>query len=142
MRVVPRVLHYVAQLHSQELFLVTAAVLAFGAAMVSAMLGLSPALGAFLAGLVLSETECDHRVIAGSRAAARPVRHALFRFHRHVDRRAFHPQQLPAVLGMAHFVMAAKALSTGPWSCAFSSRSQTAAFTSLAYDSNRRTQLM
>jgi monovalent cation:H+ antiporter-2, CPA2 family len=39
-------------------------VLALGAASVSTLLGLSAALGAFVAGLVLSESEFDHRVIA------------------------------------------------------------------------------
>ncbi|MCK6369791.1 MAG: cation:proton antiporter [Gammaproteobacteria bacterium] len=64
LRVVPRVMSLVAQLHSSELFIVTAAVLALGAAAVSTLLGLSAMLGAFIAGLVLSDTEYDHRVIA------------------------------------------------------------------------------
>ena len=54
----------VERLGSSELFLLTAVALALGTATVSALLGLSPALGAFLAGLLLTETEFDHRVIA------------------------------------------------------------------------------
>jgi monovalent cation:H+ antiporter-2, CPA2 family len=54
----------VSGLRSSELFIVTAAVLALGAASVSTLLGLSPALGAFVAGLLLSESEFDHRVIS------------------------------------------------------------------------------
>jgi CPA2 family monovalent cation:H+ antiporter-2 len=131
MRVVPRVLHYVAQLHSQELFLVTAAVLAFGAAMVSAMLGLSPALGAFLAGLVLSETECDHRVIAEV-VPLRDLFATLFfvSIGMLIDVR-FILNNLPAVLGMALFVMAAKAISTALGVVPFRLDAKTAAFTSL-----------
>ena len=63
-RVVPRLMGYVERLGSAELFLLTAVALALGTATVSAQLGLSPALGAFLGGLLLAETEFDHRVIA------------------------------------------------------------------------------
>ena len=64
LRVVPRIMAHVTRLRSSELFIVTAAVLALGAATVCTLLGLSAALGAFVAGLVLSESEFDHRVIA------------------------------------------------------------------------------
>jgi CPA2 family monovalent cation:H+ antiporter-2 len=63
-RLVPRVMAHVTRLRSSELFILTAAVIALGAAALSARLGLSAALGAFLAGLMLSESEFDHRVIA------------------------------------------------------------------------------
>src|SRR5205823_1057423 len=63
-RIVPRFMSRVAQLRSPELFLLTAVALALGTAAISALLGLSPALGAFLAGLLLTESEFDHRVIA------------------------------------------------------------------------------
>ena len=61
---VPWIMGHVTRMRSSELFIVTAAVLALGAASVSTLLGLSPALGAFVAGLLLSESEFDHRVIA------------------------------------------------------------------------------
>jgi CPA2 family monovalent cation:H+ antiporter-2 len=64
LRVVPWIMSQVAELHSSELFIVTAAVLALGAAATSTLLGLSAVLGAFIAGLVLSDSEYDHRVIA------------------------------------------------------------------------------
>ncbi|HEY4368389.1 MAG TPA: cation:proton antiporter [Steroidobacteraceae bacterium] len=64
LRLVPWIMGHVTRLRSSELFIVTAAVLALGAASVSTLLGLSAALGAFVAGLVLSESEFDHRVIA------------------------------------------------------------------------------
>jgi CPA2 family monovalent cation:H+ antiporter-2 len=64
LRVVPRFMAHVTRLRSSELFIVTAAVFALGAAAVCTLLGLSAALGAFVAGLVLSESEFDHRVIA------------------------------------------------------------------------------
>jgi CPA2 family monovalent cation:H+ antiporter-2 len=64
LRLVPKLMAHVARLRSSELFIVTAAVFALGAASVSTLLGLSAALGAFVAGLVLSESEFDHRVIS------------------------------------------------------------------------------
>jgi monovalent cation:H+ antiporter-2, CPA2 family len=64
LRVIPWLMGHVTRLRSSELFIVTAAVLALGAASVSTLLGLSPALGAFVAGLLLSESEFDHRVIS------------------------------------------------------------------------------
>ena len=64
LRLVPWIMGHVSRMRSSELFIVTAAVLALGAASVSTVLGLSAALGAFVAGLVLSESEFDHRVIA------------------------------------------------------------------------------
>ena len=63
-RVVPRLMDHVGALRSNELFLLTAVFLALGAAGLSAWLGLSPALGAFLAGLLLTETEFEHRILA------------------------------------------------------------------------------
>src|SRR5205823_3055859 len=63
-RVVPRLMARVEQVHSPELFLLTAVALALGTATVSALLGLSPALGAFMGGLMLTETEFEHRVVA------------------------------------------------------------------------------
>jgi monovalent cation:H+ antiporter-2, CPA2 family len=64
LKVIPWLMGHVTRLRSSELFIVTAAVLALGAASVSTLLGLSPALGAFVAGLLLSESEFDHRVIS------------------------------------------------------------------------------
>lgn len=131
MRVVPRVLSYVAGLHSQELFLVTAAVLAFGAAMLSALLGLSPALGAFLAGLVLSETEYDHRVISEV-VPLRDLFATLFfvSIGMLIDVR-FILDNLLAVIGMALFVILAKAFATAISLSPFRLDAKTVAFTSL-----------
>ncbi len=64
LRAVPWLMGHISRMRSSELFIVTAAVLALGAASVSTLLGLSPALGAFVAGLLLSESEFDHRVIS------------------------------------------------------------------------------
>lgn len=63
-RLVPWVLYRVAQTGSRELFLLTVVLIALGAALASQAAGLSFALGAFLAGLVVSESEFDSQVLA------------------------------------------------------------------------------
>lgn len=63
-RLVPWVLYHIARSASRELFLLTIVVIALGTALASHEAGLSVALGAFLAGLVVSESEFDAQVIA------------------------------------------------------------------------------
>jgi len=58
--VVPYILHQIALSKSQELFLIAIIVIGFAVASLSAWLGLSLALGAFLAGLAISESEYSH----------------------------------------------------------------------------------
>ena len=52
----------VARAKSEELFMAASLLVVIGAGMVSAMAGLSMALGAFIAGLLLAETEYRHEV--------------------------------------------------------------------------------
>jgi CPA2 family monovalent cation:H+ antiporter-2 len=55
-RLVPRLLERVAHTRREELFLLTVVAVCFGTAGASAAMGVSLALGAFLAGLVVSES--------------------------------------------------------------------------------------
>jgi len=55
-RVMPRVLEAVARTCSQEIFLLTVVAICFGTAYVTSLAGVSLSLGAFLAGLVVSES--------------------------------------------------------------------------------------
>ncbi|MCC6315957.1 MAG: cation:proton antiporter [Thermomicrobiales bacterium] len=64
MRLVPRVLFALARSGSRELFLMTVVVIALGAGLASQAAGLSFALGAFLAGIVVSESEFGGQVLA------------------------------------------------------------------------------
>lgn len=57
---VPNLLHQVVHTRSRELFIITVLILCFGTAFVTSEFGLSLALGAFLAGLVISESEYVH----------------------------------------------------------------------------------
>ncbi|MCE5240863.1 cation:proton antiporter [bacterium] len=70
---IPLVLETVVRVRSPEVFVLTIIALAMGTAYVSAQAGLSLALGAFLAGIVISETDYSHHVIA----QIMPVRDAL-----------------------------------------------------------------
>jgi CPA2 family monovalent cation:H+ antiporter-2 len=63
-RLVPWVLYRVARSESRELFLLTVVSIALGTALASHYAGLSMALGAFLAGLVVSESDFDAQVVA------------------------------------------------------------------------------
>jgi CPA2 family monovalent cation:H+ antiporter-2 len=63
-RLVPRLLSFVSQTGARELFLLTILVIALGTAYAANQVGLSYALGAFLAGLVVSESEFDSHVLA------------------------------------------------------------------------------
>jgi len=55
--VVPYMLYRVVQTHSRELFLISIVLICFGTAYLTSLVGLSLALGAFLAGLIISESE-------------------------------------------------------------------------------------
>ena len=61
---VPRILKQVVSLKSPEVLLLTAVLISFGMAWITSQFGLSLALGAFIAGIVLSESEYSHQVNA------------------------------------------------------------------------------
>lgn len=63
LRVMPAVLARVAEERSRELFFLAIAALAMGTALASDQAGLSLALGAFLAGIIISESDLSHRVL-------------------------------------------------------------------------------
>jgi CPA2 family monovalent cation:H+ antiporter-2 len=65
-RLLPRLLERVAALHNREVFILTIASLALGTAYISTWFGLSLALGAFVAGVVVSESDLSHQVLGQS----------------------------------------------------------------------------
>lgn len=131
LRLVPWIMGHVTRMRSSELFIVTAAVLALGAASVSTLLGLSPALGAFVAGLVLSESEFDHRVIAEV-VPVRDLFATLFfvSVGMLIDVR-FIIEQWPLVLLAAAFTLLLKIIATFIGVLPFRITARTAAFTTL-----------
>lgn len=63
-RIVPRFLDRVARFGVEELFILVTATLALGAALAATALGLSVALGAFLAGLIVGRSDVEHHALA------------------------------------------------------------------------------
>jgi CPA2 family monovalent cation:H+ antiporter-2 len=62
--VVPRLLHALAGTRQKAIFVVAVLLLVFATALAAARAGLSAALGAFLAGLVISESDYGHQAMA------------------------------------------------------------------------------
>ncbi len=62
-RVLPRVLAEIARLGSRELFIVAVAVVAIGTSFLAGLVGVSVALGAFVAGLALAESDLAASVL-------------------------------------------------------------------------------
>ncbi len=61
--IVPQVLFLIVRTRSSELFMLSILVMCFAVAFLTHSLGLSLALGAFLAGLIISETEFSHETL-------------------------------------------------------------------------------
>lgn len=62
--IVPGLLHQVVRTRSRELFISTIILLCFGIALITSKFGISLALGAFLAGLIISESEYANQAIS------------------------------------------------------------------------------
>ncbi len=61
---VPTLLHQIVHTRNRELFVITIIILCLGTALFTSWLGLSLALGAFLAGLIISESEYAYQAIS------------------------------------------------------------------------------
>ncbi|MBI5572130.1 MAG: cation:proton antiporter [Desulfomonile tiedjei] len=61
--IVPSALYQIARLRAKELFILGIVLIGLGVAWLTAQMGLSLALGAFLAGLIVSESEFSHRAL-------------------------------------------------------------------------------
>ena len=62
---VPRLQYWVASVGGKELFLIGTIIFCLGTALITELIGLSFALGAFLAGLVVSDSEFNYQIRAG-----------------------------------------------------------------------------
>ena len=65
--VAPFLIHKIASANSRELLVLASVALALGTAGITSFFGISPALGAFLAGVVISESQENHAVFAETR---------------------------------------------------------------------------
>ena len=61
---VPLLLSHIVQQRNRDLFLATVILIIFGTAFASASMGLSLAIGAFIAGLVISESKYSHQILS------------------------------------------------------------------------------
>jgi CPA2 family monovalent cation:H+ antiporter-2 len=62
--VVPYLLYHIVRLRSPEVFVISVVLLILGTSWLTSQAGLSLALGAFIAGIVLSESEYSHQIVA------------------------------------------------------------------------------
>jgi CPA2 family monovalent cation:H+ antiporter-2 len=109
----PRVLHALAATRIRELFVLSSLLACLGLAWFTNSLGFSLALGAFLAGIVISESEYSHQVVADI-APFRDVFSSLFfiSIGMLLDL-AYAAENLPALLALAAGIVAVKLLATG-----------------------------
>ncbi|HEY9856186.1 MAG TPA: cation:proton antiporter, partial [Stenomitos sp.] len=63
-RIVPRVMAFIASMGSKELFFLTVLAMGFGLSLIAQAFGVSTAIGAFLAGLVISESPHSKQALA------------------------------------------------------------------------------
>jgi CPA2 family monovalent cation:H+ antiporter-2 len=61
--IAPKILFQIARIRNQEVFLLSILLICFSIAWLTSMAGLSLALGAFLAGLIISESEYSHQAL-------------------------------------------------------------------------------
>lgn len=110
--VYPHLLALIVRARSEELLVLAAVSVCFVVAFASRMLGFSIELGAFIAGLVISETEHRHRVLA----EVMPLRHlfgsVFFVSIGMIVRPEYLTKAWPVVLGVVALVLIGKTLVT------------------------------
>jgi CPA2 family monovalent cation:H+ antiporter-2 len=112
-RLVPQMLTRIARTQSNELFLLSIGVLCFFVAFATSLAGLSLALGAFLAGLILSDSEHSHRALENVLPFRDVFSSFFFVSMGMLLDAGYVMEHLPAVLATTVAVMALKAVVTG-----------------------------
>jgi CPA2 family monovalent cation:H+ antiporter-2 len=131
LRYVPRIMDFVTRRQSPELFSALTALLALGIAAFSAAIGLSAALGAFMAGLMLSESEYDKRLTSEIVPFRDLTTMLFFVFVGMMVDVEYLLSHAGAVLGFALVVIVLKSLATLAGLLPFSLEARTLAFTSV-----------
>ena len=106
--VVPRLLYQVAQTKSRELFILSVVVICFAVAWLTSSMGLSLALGAFMAGLIISESEYSHQATSNILPFREIFSSFFFVSIGMLLDATFLVQHLPAVLGLTMVVFLLK----------------------------------
>jgi monovalent cation:H+ antiporter-2, CPA2 family len=107
-KVIPRVLEAVIRTRSRELFLMTTLGLCFAIALLTSSVGLSLSLGAFLAGLIMSESEYSHSALEGVLPFRDVFTSIFFVSIGMLLNPAFVITHLPQVLGLAGAILVLK----------------------------------
>lgn len=128
--IVPKIVHYVAGANSRELLLLTSVALALGTAAGVSALGVSPALGAFLAGIVISASQEHHAVFAETRPLRDLFVALFFVTLGFLVNPAVVFGKLPLILGITLVIVVLKVVSVFIVSQAFGFRGRTAIATS------------
>ena len=109
-KVIPRILEAVIRTRSRELFLMTTLGLCFAIALMTSSVGLSLSLGAFLAGLIMSESEYSHSALEGVLPFRDVFTSIFFVSIGMLLDPFFVVSHLPQVLGMAVGILVLKAV--------------------------------
>jgi CPA2 family monovalent cation:H+ antiporter-2 len=112
-RIMPRVLESVARTCSPELFLLTVIAICFGTAYLTSLAGVSLSLGAFLAGLIVSESSFSEHALGEILPLQILFSATFFVSVGMLLDPVFLLSHLPLVLGVLLLVVAVKALTTG-----------------------------
>ena len=108
--IVPKFLYQIVRLESRELFILTILLLCMGTAWLTSLFGLSLALGAFIAGIVISESEYSHQIVAEI-LPFRDTFQSLFFISIGMLLEFFYfMHHLPLLIGMALAILVVKAL--------------------------------
>ena len=84
--VVPQVLYHIAKTEDRELFLLSIVAICLVVAWATSLAGLSLGLGAFLAGLIISESPYSHQAFGNIVPLQRCFHQLLLHIHRHASR--------------------------------------------------------
>jgi CPA2 family monovalent cation:H+ antiporter-2 len=108
----PVLLKGILRTRSKELFLITSIFMFLGTAWVTSMAGISLALGSFLAGLILSESEYGHQIFAEVRPFRDSLNSLFFISMGMLVDPGVIVRNLPVILGMTVALIIGKALVT------------------------------
>jgi len=107
----PKLLHAIVLLRSRELFVIASIFFALGTAWGASFFGLSLALGAFLAGIVISESEYGHQIMADILPFRDSLNSLFFVSVGMLIQSSFVIQQWPLLLGISLVIIFGKAAS-------------------------------
>ncbi|MFC1625492.1 cation:proton antiporter [Patescibacteria group bacterium] len=127
----PFLIHKVASVNSRELLVLTSVALALGTAAATGFFGISAALGAFLAGVVISESQENHAVFAETRPLRDLFVALFFVSLGFLVKPAFVFSHLPIIITLSVFVIVLKFVVVFLVNMAFGYRGKTAIANSL-----------